>query len=355
MHEFELAAAIFPDRPEADEGYKKASKAWQLKQALDGAEIDSQLGFTVNAPSHGALHKAKEFAFLLVRKDPPMAYVTTPIAWTIQVDTPVDFPDADVRLKVQLLRVGKKEPIATVEHRFVRGTRRQLFLGEAAPPAGGWVPASYELSTAMVLSDRTQPHGDPAKFDIGILRCWQEKSFEVTPEAVQKGNYSFATGMKAERGDAISVEAKGTVAPAPVQFYKELMADKKIADPVASKPTGLKWLSEDMRLRKYVVVDIKSNFAAILVRVGVQGWIPYYDQIPPLVLPASGQIELSINSVIRTKVSYNKGPETVATPEQTYWRPDSGKYDVTLHHGRFDFPENLPLLVRAMLLKRFSQ
>ncbi len=354
MHQFELAAAIFPDRPEADEGYKKASLGWQLKQALDEADFELQLGFAGNAPSRDALHKAKDFAFLLVRQNPPMALVTTPVAWTIQVDTAVDFPAVPVRLKVQVHRVGKKEPIAVVEHPFVRGTRRQIFLGEAPPPPGGWVSARYQLTTAIVLPDRTQPQEDPAEFEIGVLR-WQERTFEVTPEAVHKGNYAFATAIRVEQGDALAVEAQGTVAPAPMQFYRELLADKKIADPVPSKPIGLKWLSDDMRLNKYTVVDLKSNFAALLLRVGVEGWIPYHENIPPQVVPTSGKIELSINSVIRTKLAQTKGLETVATKDQTYWRPNSGRYNVTIRHGRFDFPGSLPLFARSLLLERFSQ
>jgi tetratricopeptide (TPR) repeat protein len=354
MHDFDLAAAIFPDRPEADEGHKKAAAAWQLKQALDESDVNCQLGFAANAPSRGALHKAKDFAFLLVREVPPMALVTTPLAWTIEVDTAVDFPDVGAKLQVRLLRVGTKQPIAVVEHPFVPGTRHQLFLGEAPPPSGGWVKSGYELSTSLIIADRTQSLGDSLTFDIGLLH-WRQKSFEVTPEAVHKGNYSLATEFQVEKGDALSIEAQGTVAPAPVQFYRELMADKKIADPVPSRPTGLTWLSDDMRLSKYTAVDVNWNFAALLVRVGGQGWVPYYEDVPPQVLPASGKLELSINSIVRTKLSQNKGLETVASKDQTYWRANSGKYEVTLHHGRFDFPRSPPLGARALLLERFSQ
>jgi hypothetical protein len=172
---------------------------------------------------------------------------------------------------------------------------------------------------------------------------------------VHRGNYALDTGMKATRGDALALEAKGTVAPAPLQFYRELMADIKIADPVPSKPIGLKWLSDEMRLRKYTPIDINSNFAALMMRIGGQGWVPYHEDFPPQVLPAEGKIELSINSVIGTKFTGKSGPETVATKDSTYWRPNSGKYEVKLYYGRFDFPTKPPLAARPFLLKGFRE
>jgi hypothetical protein len=339
---------------QADEGYAAAARLGQLKRALDGRKITYQnLNFAKLAPTQHALDSGKRFAFLLTSADPPMALASSPLEWTIEMQTPVAFPDEKVDFKVQVWRQAGKQPLAEVRHPFVIGQTEQSFVGQATPPEGGWPSGDYQLRISLATRKKEIPR-DPIDFKLGVLD-WHETRLELTPDALQAADYMLDASVKLERGDAVIVKAAGTMAPAPTAFYRQLLVDPKIAAPVQTGPAGIPWLADGMRVHNFRLVDLKSNFAALLLRVGYEGvWLPYREEAFPLLTPQTGPLHLAINSVLPVGYSPAHAAKSISASERSYWAAGSGAYQVTILRGQFDFPIQLTAIQRAGLLIHFS-
>jgi hypothetical protein len=182
---------------------------------------------------------------------------------------------------------------------------------------------------------------------------WRKTVVDVTPSAVADARFSLDTGVTLEHGDGFALRASGTVAPAPVSFYRDLLDNPKLVEAVPSKPAGLPWSTNDQRLRKYRLVEAGANYATLLIRIDGLEWIPYVMNTAPLPAPHSGPIQLSINSIMPPRFAGADNRDAISGSRE-YWRPDCGKYEVTMFVGRFDFPDSLSLVPRAALLTRFS-
>jgi WD40 repeat protein len=358
MKKFQQAREVIRGRSsaaehhEAEQGYDESARLRQLKQALEKLEVTHlDLDFVQYAPEREPLEKGRQFVFLLKRSNPPMALATTPLEWTIDLETSVPFPDEKVSLKVELWHEASGRRMAEVTHAFVVGASEQSFRGEARPPAGGWLAGNYQLRSTLV-TPRKEIVRDPQDVKMGLLQ-WTESKIELEPAAVQKAGYVVDAGVKLERGDALLVSAEGTVAPAPLAFYRELLVEPKRTEPLPTKPTGLPWVIETMRLRKYQVVDLKANFAALVLRIGVTGpWLAYRDHGGAQLVPESGPLQVSINSVVPASFSPAVAPKPPTASEQSYWAANSGSYKVTILRGQFDFPIPLSNLQRVALLQQ---
>jgi hypothetical protein len=339
---------------QADEGYAAAVKLGQLKQALDGRKITYQnLTFAKLAPAQHALDTGKQFAFLLTSEDPPMALASSPLKWTIEMHTPVAFPDEKVDFKVQVWQQAGKVPMAEVRHPFVVGRTEQSFVGQATPPPDGWPSGEYQLRISVATRKKDIPR-EPIDFKLGRLD-WTETQIELTPDAVQDANYAVETDVKLERGDAVIVKATGKMTPAPTAFYRQLLVDPKIAAGIPSGPTGIAWKADGLRVNNHRLIDLKFNFAALLMRIGYAGmWLPYREDVFPLLAPQTGPVHLSLNSVLPLNYSAAHAVKNITASERSYWAAGSGAYQVTILHGRYDFPIKLTFIQRAGLLIHFS-
>lgn len=340
-------------RKEADEGLKAARRADALKQALEGLVVkESVLDFTEYSPRR-PLDRGREFAFLLTKKTPPMASATTPLEWHISMTTTVAFPDEEVSLLVQIFSDATGAEVGKVEHPFVAGGLEQSFLGKAVPPSTGWAPGVYELRTTLITPQKKTEQGTQ-EFKMGRLD-WTEKKITLSPEMVQQAHYVYDCGMQIEKGEALSVHATGTIAPAPTMFYRDLLSDNRIAAPVAGKPEGIVWTKQISRLEKYRMVDTKCNFGALVLRIGYDGlWVPYRDNVPPLPMITKGPLQLSINSVVPREFSYAEPKKfPLSATDRSYWSAEGGSFSITILRGRFDFPIPLSDLERGQLLLRY--
>jgi hypothetical protein len=361
MENLKQAREVLRGRPEIDpehkaqDGYETAFRLNQLKQALKGHKVTQQdLAFLKPAPKSHPLDAGKKFAFLLKKTNPPMALASTPLKWTIELETPVPCPDEKVFLKVQVWQETGSRPLAEVQHPFIVGQTEQSFEGQAQPPPAGWPAGNYQLRSSLVTGKKETVR-DPVEFKIGVLD-WTETKLELKPEAVQQAGYVVDAGLKVGRYDALVVKARGTIAPGPVPFYRELLVNPKIADPVPSQAAGLPWLSDAMRVHRYRMVDLKSNFGALLLRIGYEGsWMAYKEGAAAQLTPEAGPLHVSINSVVPAGFSPAGAPQSLTASERSYWAPDCGAYQVTILHGKFDFPVSLSSLQRGgLLLLRFE-
>jgi hypothetical protein len=75
--------------------------------------------------------------------------------------------------------------------------------------------------------------------------------------------------------------------------------------------------------------------------------------MPPLLMPATGPLQLSINSVMPKEYSHAGKNKPPTASEKSYWAPDCGAFQATILHGRFDFPVPLSELERGGLLLRY--
>jgi len=353
MQQFTEAEKLFPERDEAKDGYKEAKKAKQLKLALSDINPTQTFNFAELAPKSGLLRNGKNFAYLLVRSPPPMAYATTALQWTIEIDTPVDFPEVDVRLRVEIVYETSGEKIVSKEHPFVAGVRHQSFRGLGAPGDNGWQQGNYALSTFLVTPDGVTPQGRPAKFQMGVLR-WIEKQVVVTPESVQTGNYRIDPEMQISAGDGLIIRALGTVTPAPTNVYQTLMGNTTIKDPIPASPEGLTWDFLHPPAHNYRLVEPTAKFAALLLRLDGKQWLAYRNTSEPDLMLAAGRVELSLNSIVQYRASPSQAYRGVTQTDHKFWKRDSGQFDVTILHGKFDFPDLLSNTARSVLLKRFE-
>lgn len=340
-------------RKEAADGLKAARRADALKQALEGLVVkESILDFTEYSPRR-PLDRGREFAFLLTKKVPPMASATTPLEWHVLIHTPVAFPDEQVSLLVQIFSEATGAEVGKVEHPFVAGGLEQSFLGKAVPPSTGWAPGVYELRSTLITPQKKSVQGSQS-FKMGRLD-WTEKKMTLSPEMVQQAHYVYDAGLQIEKGEALSVVASGTIAPAPTMFYRDLLSDNRIAAPVAAKPEGIVWTKQISRLEKYRMVDTKCNYGSLLLRIGYDGlWLPYRDNVPPLPMIQKGPLQLSINSVVPREFSYAEPKKfPLSATDRSYWSADGGSFSITLLRGRFDFPIPLSEIERGQLLLRY--
>ena len=360
LRQFDLARQIELDAKHADEhrkaedGYELARKLGQLETALAGLKVlDQTLDFAERLPVPCPLGAGTDFAVLLTSRDPPIALGTTPLAWKIEVETPEAINDESVALRLQLVHLATEDIVGDVRHPFSSGSRRQVFTGQAAP-RGVWKSGFYELRSSIETPKRKIPR-DPTRVEIGTMH-WEQAALEIEPEALQQAGYVIDSGIKLERGDAIAVRAEGTVAPAPVQFYRELSLDRKIAQPVAAGPEGLPWADETLRVSRYRPVDTKSNFAALIVRIGPTGtWTAYKASQGAVPSPTAGMVQLSINSLLPRDWSPTfMAKKTTTAAERSYWAAASGAFTVKVRRGRFDFRESLNGFQRAALLTKFK-
>jgi hypothetical protein len=363
--EFDKAAGLFTqagdairglegeaERTEHREGLKTALRYKRLKLALDDLKVvKGALDFTESAAPRPLEH-GRDFAFLLVDEVPPVALAVTPIRWTVDVETQIDFPDEPVDLRIELLEEESGAVVGAVDHPFLPGRRTQNFVGKAAPPASGWKAVSYQLRSTLVVKDK-KTEVEKKSFKIGRM-TWTEKSFDLSPAQVQQSDYSVKTDVEVRKGEALRVSAEGSIRPAPLGFYREFMGANTLSSPVPAPPEGLPWRFDSLRIDKYRIVDVKANFAALVLRIGYDGsWIPYRAKMSPALAPGDGTLHLSINSIVPRTYSYAGKNLPLTTTDKSYWAPDSGQFHVTIRVGRFDFPEKLTDLQKGGLLLKY--
>jgi WD40 repeat protein len=350
QRKFQFAKQLYPDRHEAREGFDAATEGERIKVALEKATFEKRLEFAKPLAWPVNLRNLRRTAFLLTQQDPTMAEATSNLTWTIETELTIEWPEKPATLRVVLSKEGDEQPVAAVDHPFVSGQRRQVFVGEAKPPTTGWESGRYKIETSLLGPKGEINRSKPQSFEMGVIR-WTKKQLHLTPSGVLEAGFSVDSGLKVKVGDALCVHASGTMTPAPIDFYRDLLSDPKLVEPMASTPVGISWTTNDQMLRKYRPVEITANFAALLVKCGGRAWVPY-EAIPhPFPAPHAGSLRLSLNSLLP--------PRSIDTTQaasrlsRTYWRSDSGKYDVMLFQGRFDFPSPLSTLERAGLLDRF--
>jgi hypothetical protein len=242
--------------------------------------------------------------------------------------------------------------VAELKHPLAAGSKQQRFHEQVPSPAGGWPKGDYSVRSELIVNDRVVNERPAERFAMGVIH-WRETDVELTASEVQDAGYAVDSGVTVERGDALLVTATGTVAPGPVAFYRELLAEPSLGAPRPAKPEGIKWWQDRPALHRYGLVDVKSNYAALLMRVGIVGWVAYNDPLPPHTMPLAGKLELSINSILQSRPPGGV-LRTVPRDDRTYWQPDSGSFKVTILHGTFDFPEKLSLEMCEFLLRRFE-
>jgi hypothetical protein len=321
---------------ESKDGLKLALQVQKLKTALEGLKATEQtLDF---AESLGAdpLAKGKKFAFLLVKKMPPIGLILTPLEYTASFTTPIDFPDEDVSLLMQLFEVGVEASLAETAHPFVAGTQVQDFAGTFAAPETGWKPAKYEVRSSLLVKKEKRELSKQS-IEFGLME-WVEKRISVTPAEVQAAEYIVPSDLQVEKGDVLKVSASGSIRPAAPAFYREFMADPSISAPIASPPQGLPWKFQELRIDRYRTIDLKSDFGALIMRVGYDGkWVPYRDPMPLVLAPAKGPMQISINSVIPKAFSYAGTNKPLSAYDKSFWAADSGAFQVVILRGRYDF------------------
>jgi WD40 repeat protein len=338
----------------ADEAYDQVARLAQLKEALDGLKVtDQSLDFESYAPPKNAINTGRSFACLLTRENPPMATASTPLEWSIDIKTPVPFPDEKVQLRFELWHEASRTKIAEVLSPFESGASEQSLDGEARPPEGGWRAGDYQLRSTLV-TPKKEIAREPVNFKLGVL-AWQETKLELRPEDVLQAGFVVESGVKIEQGDALIVTADGTIAPGPLAFYRELLVNPKLLQPLASPPVGLPWHDDSMRINKYRMVDVKANYAALLLRVGFEGaWLAYRENAGPQLPRDPGPLQVSINSVVPPGFSVAGRAKTPSASEKSYWASNSGEFRITILRGKFDFPMSLSTIQRAGLLMRFK-
>jgi len=378
VRELEAARAIgadhpdldLPGRSELDRELKEANRAWRFQRVMRGAKlVDSQLDFAAPRAGKIALDREEAVAFLLPEarggkstekraesaarlspQDIPKASPDSALDWTVRVDLPEEFPDEQASVRVELFDMVDGRRLASADAPFAPGQQRQNLRGRAPAPAGGWLAGHYELRSSVVTPKGATPQGEPKGFSIGLIH-WRKTTVNVDPAAVAAARYVLDSGIVIEREDGFAVRARGEVTPAPVSFYSELLENPRLTERVPSKPAGIPWSNNDLRLRKYRLVEAGANYAALLLRIEGQEWIPYLRDTAPMPSPASGAIQLSINSIVPRATDSSRNDAPIG---REYWRPNCGQYEVTFYLGRFDFPEKLTHDQRAGLLNRFT-
>lgn len=333
---------------ESTEGLKAAMRFQTLRTALDGLRATGESLEFATLAGPKPLEEGRKFAFLLVKELPPMALATTPLAYTVGFSTEIEFPEEDIKLRVQLFEEASRKLVAESIHPFESGTKIQKFGGKLAPPVDGWKSGSYELRSALLVKDEERELSKKS-FKFGRID-WTETNLELTPSEVQKLEYVVKTEIEVERGDLLKVTAQGTVRPAALAFYREFMADQLVSTAIPSPPEGLKWRLDHLRINKYRTVDLKSDFAALIMRIGYDGkWLPYQVSTPTVPAPTKGKLQFSINSILPKDFSYAGKNKPLTSLDRSYWAADSGAYHVTVLHGRYDFPDALTDLQRGGL------
>ena len=282
-----------------------------------------------------------------------MALAETPLRWTIELRTPVPFPDEKGGLNVQLWHESASGPIAETTHWFVVGQSEQSFAGQARPPAGGWQSGNYQLRSSLVAGQRTIAR-EPVDFKLGVL-AWTETQLELTPEAVQEAGYVVDAGVNVERLDALVVQARGTVEPCRPLFIATCWPIPELPSRCRPSPPacrGLPMPCECIAIGWSISRRISQRCC---VRVGFEGsWVSYQDEPAPQSAPAAGPVQVSINSVVPADFSPASAPKRLSATDRSYWAAGSGAYQVTLLHGKFDFPIPLSAPECAALLTRFN-
>jgi hypothetical protein len=366
QQQFKQAMQVSSDAKDAQDAYKKATQAVQLQQALGGMQIARRIGFVGELPEKGALRVGRDFACLLPGANaspedfagqtlsvPPIGLATAPLAWDIKLIATKRLPSADVHIKITMVCTSTGETIAQRDYTLNTNAEFQTLHGEAVPSPEGWKPGSYEVRSEVVFDGRAKELERPQSMSIGLIH-WKETKITLTPSEVQDANFAFRTTVKVETGDALAIRAEGSVTPAPVKFYRELTGQPDLGSPVHASPTGLRWSPTVAGGQHYGLVDLKSNFSALLMRVGLSGWIAYRDDMLSQVIPDGGHLELSINSVIQYRPKDLLPLRTVAAGDRTYWQLNSGDFRVAVYHGTFDLPEHIPAEVRILLARRFD-
>lgn len=352
---------ISPEESVARQGIQRATRALKLQRALQTEPGPGTLDFADPLADSVRISDHPQVAFLLPDEQkiaenspaPPMADLRSALKWAQKIELPDPFPDEPVKLRVTISRDADSQTIAQQELPFITGEQIQSFAGQADPPPGGWQTGWYTLRSRLITRKEVIDKGQPQKFGIGVLR-WKTTSLSVTPQSVHASDFAVDSGVLVKKGDAFAISATGLVTPAPLGFYRELFERPDLANEVPSKPVGLPWSNNDQRVRKYRLVEARANFAALLFRIDRETWIPYADNSIPLPVQQSGEIQVSINSILPIR---SGGATAQQAPEDSrlqYWRRDSGKFDVTFHHGKFEFPINLKLLGRGVILSHFS-
>ncbi|HEX3999706.1 MAG TPA: hypothetical protein VHX65_14230 [Pirellulales bacterium] len=340
-------------REEVQRGIEKIQTALDTKNSLESAKFVQTLGFEHPLPNPFALRDPGTIAFLLTSDPPPMAQAADPLAWHLQTDLDVEWPDERAVLRVIFSRDNDDKPIAVVDRAFRAHSKHQAFDGRAQPPPGGWSAGKYKIATVLITDDGEKPRGEPRYFDMGLIH-WNKKTFELTPQAAIESHFSIDTGFELDRGDPLAIVATGSMTPATLDFYRELLSDRHLAAPVAAKPTGIAWSSNDQILRRFRVVEMTANYAAVLWKFSGQEWVPYDDAAHPLPSPRAGNLRLSLNLVLGPRKSEELPTSVSKLTGLARLAAETGHFSVAVFHGRFDFPRHLSFLEQAALLRNFS-
>ena len=361
--EFAAAEKIYPDRKEGKEGFDKADEAMKktttarhVEGALTGAKFTPELGWDFVEGNEPLLDRGTDFAFLILSRteDPAVGLAASKLEWTFRVETPNAFPeDADVKFRVEVYQDKPREQLVQRDHPFVANTKQQLFRGSCPPPAGGWKAGEYEIRTLLITPKGEEQREPPRKISLGLMH-WKVKKLSVTAAAVQESNFAVSAGVRPQAGDALKLRATGTVTPAPLAFYRDLVDDKALVKPMPADPLGLAWSKENRNLAKYMIVDGRFPYAALLYRMGTKPWMPYQHDTKFVLAPETEPIFFTINSVSQARNSLTEPMRAILPTDTRYWQPDSGSFEVTLWHGVFDFTERLSEEMKYSLLKRFE-
>lgn len=353
--EFNAARSLFPGRTEAADALKKLDEADELGSLFSSAKITPTLEFDFDPNQKDLLKLGRDFAYLLITRDrePPFGLSSSPLKWKFAMEFTRPIPPQDLDVEIRLVQASTNETISKKKSRLARGVRVQTLSGVSEPPDGGWTSGDYLFRTYLVTDSGTEELEKPQTVPIGILH-WAETALDVAADAVRKAGFEIKTGVQLDGGDAFCIETDGTITPAGIAFYRELLNNRTLKEPVPCGPEGIPWAPHNGKLSHYSILSLNHGWGALLYKVSgasQSGWASCRGKRHSDMASQPGELVVSINSINGYRPNLTGAFRPVK--DNQYWLPDSGAFKVRILKPNFEFGTPLSARARGLLLRRY--
>ena len=385
--DFESAKRIFPNRPEAKQALKRVDEAIETKSVLKTAKAKPTLEFDFSQGDRDLLEIGSNFAWLYNREEirkasrrrsfflfskpdvpeAPLGLNSSPLRWTVSMTTKKGIPADNLKVRLRLQKLTGNKVIAEQDYPLSKGERNHFFVGKGGPPEGGWTAGDYHFRKFLVVkldsdetrkggaSERIEELGSPATFSIGLIN-WSTKKLELKPQNIQQSaQYETSAGLTIREGDVFRFDASGKVTPATVGFYRAFW-NVDVAKPKPAGPEGIPFNGRAPKRGFYRLRVENRPFAAVLYRFDSAkspAWFSHGKGTTHGLCQSTSEVFVSINSVVATRKSRKNKFKEVPKSKHSYWLPECGSFHVKLHHGVFDFTDQLNSTAKDHLLKPF--
>lgn len=350
---FAAAQAILPDRDDARKALTKLNNLRSMQSLIESARLDATFTFVRGREDPNPAAEKGAHACLLTSKTPPIGLVSSRLTWRLVVATERPLPNQEARCRLSLVQVSSGQSIGHSDTVLRSGEKVQELTGAAEAPIDGWAHGEYELRLELVVDDGTVSLGEPKRFELVVAK-WNRHRFTITPESVQKSQYGWESHVRLDKGDGYRLDVAGSVTPASLAVYRDLLDDNGVSKPLASGPEGIAFSPSNTRMAKYLLVASHLPFGALLCKHPEGKWMPYRKGASVGVADADGPLMLSINSVAGKRQSRVGAFTPVAVTDPTFWSREGGSFVVTILHIQFEAVDSLNPMIKLYLLEKLK-